>query len=327
MGTAEDQFEAAQTRLLQDTGTHAHSRFLTINEPAAGVQRVHILEAGRDDAPPALLLHGGNSVAVGLEPLLGLLQNDLHIFAPDRPGCGLTDKLDYHGVAFREHANAFIGSVLDGLGLKRVSLAGNSVSGYWALVFALAHPERVDRLVMLGEPAGSARHPSFRHRILATPGLNRLLYATVLKPRRARTRKGLGAVVAHPERISEAFLDMAYAAAVLPGAQLAWTSMVEVINPPRWTPRLTYALRPELSRIQCPTLFIWGDHDGCPPAWGKEMCQIMSQAYLEVIPDAGHLPWLDAPQRVADLMRRFLSATPHGPTSRPGEPISAELKE
>ncbi len=306
MGSAEDRFVAAQGELLHETGTRAVSRFLAVRAPEARVQRVHVLEAGVDDAPPVLLIHGGNSVAAGWEPLLGLLQDDLHLYAPDRPGCGLTDKLDYRGVPFREHAIAFITEILDGLGLEKASLVGNSVAGYWALLFALAHPERVDRVALVGEPAGSARHPAFRHRLLATPGLNRLLYATVLKPRRSRTRKQLGAVVAHPARVSEAFLDMAYAGAVLPGAERAWLSMVELINPPTWAPRLTYALRPELPRIHCPTLFIWGERDGCSPSWGEELRRIMPGAALEVIPNAGHLPWLDAPQEVAGLLRTFL---------------------
>jgi pimeloyl-ACP methyl ester carboxylesterase len=279
---------------------------LTIQEPAARVQRVHVLELGRDGTSPVLLIHGGNSVAAGWEPLLSLLQNDLHLYAPDRPGCGLTDKLDYHGVPFREHALAFIGAVLNELGLQRVSLVGNSMGGYWALLFALAQPERVERLVLVGEPAGSSRHPSFRHRLISTPGLNRLLYATVLRPRRERARQHLRMLVAHPERVSEAFLDMAYAAAVLPGAQRAWLSMLEQVNPPGRAPRLTYALEPELARIRCPTLIVWGDHDFCSPSWGERLCQSIPQAQLKVIPQAGHLVWLDAPQQVGDLLRTFL---------------------
>jgi pimeloyl-ACP methyl ester carboxylesterase len=304
--TAEGRFAAAQERLLQLSGAQARSHLLTIHEPAARVQRVHLLELGRDGATPVLLIHGGNSVAAGWEPLLSLLQDDLHLYAPDRPGCGLTDKLDYHDVPFREHAVAFIGAVLDELGLPRVSLVANSMGGYWALLFALAQPERVDRLALVGEPAGSSRHPSFRHRLLSTPGLNRLLYATALKPRRERARQHLRMLVAHPERVSEAYLDMAHAAAVLPGAQQAWLSMLERVSPPGRAPRLTYALRPELPRLRCPTLFIWGDRDFCSPSWGEPLCRSIPQARLEVIPQAGHLAWLDTPQRVGDLLRAFL---------------------
>ncbi len=325
MGAAAHSFVAAQARLLQETGTRAGSRLLTICEPAARVQQVHVLEVGRDGAPPVVLIHGGNSVAAGWEPLLSLLQEDLRLYAPDRPGCGLTDKLDYHGVPFREHAVAFVGAVLDALDLKRASLVGNSVGGYWALLFALAHPERVERLALVGESAGSARRPTFRHRLLCTPGLNRLLYATVLKPNRKRARQQLRMLVAHPEQVSEAFLDLAHAAAILPGAQRAWLSMLEQVWPVWQAPALTYALRPELPQVGCPTLFIWGARDFCSPSWGKELCRLIPQARLEVIPDAGHLAWLDAPQRVADLLREFLGTTPGGSSVAPVEgPIARQ---
>ncbi len=307
MKTATDSFREAEAKLFRETGTQANSCFLTIREPAARVQQVRVLEAGHDGAPPVVLIHGGNSVSTGWEPLLGLLQDKFHIYAPDRPGCGLTDKLDYHGVAFREHGLAFVRSVLDGLNLKRVSLVGNSMGGYWALLFALAYPERVERLALVGEPAGSTPRPAFRLRLLGLPGLNRLLYATVLKPHRRRTRQQLQMLVAHPERVSEAFLDMTYAAAVLPGAQLGWLSMIERVLPVGRTPNLTYALRPELPQISCPILFIWGERDFCPPHWGKELSDLIPQARLEILPDAGHLAWLDSPQHVANLLHVFLA--------------------
>jgi len=277
-----------------------------------------VLEVGKDGAPPVLLIHGGTAFAAGWEPLLSLLQDDLRLFAPDRPGCGLTDKVDYRGMPFREHAIAFIGATLDALGLERASLMGNSIGSYWALLFALAHPERVERLALVGEPAGSSRHPSARFRLISTPGLNRLLYATVLKPRRARARRQMRMIVAHPERVSDVFLDMAQAAAELPGAQRAWLSMLEEVNPVQRAPKLTYALRSELPRIQCPTFFIWGDRDFCSPSWGKQMCKLIPHARMEVIPDAGHLAWLDAPQQVATLLREFLGAPARDTTSASG---------
>ncbi len=310
MGKLEEAFAAAQTRLLGDRGAQIRSHFLAIRAPAARVERVQVLEAGREGAAPVALIHGGNSVAAGWEPLLSLLQQDFHVYAPDRPGCGLTDKLDYHGVPFREHAVAFVGAVLDGLGLSRVSLGGNSMGGYWALLYALAHPERVDRLVLLGEPAGSARRPSPRHRLLSTPGLNRLLYATVLRPSRQKGRQQLQMVVAHPERLSEAFLDLNYAGAVLPGAQRAWLSMLEWVAGPGRNAGggLTYGLRPELPTLDRPTLFAWGERDHvCSPDWGRPLCNLMPQARLEILPDAGHMPWLDSPQQVAGLVAAFFS--------------------
>jgi pimeloyl-ACP methyl ester carboxylesterase len=298
---AEVRFRATQRRLFAQTGTRANSRFVAIAEPA---MQVHVLEAG--SGQPVLMIHGGNSVAAAWEPLLSLLQPHFHLYAPDRPGCGLTEKIDYRRVAFREHAVAFVRSIMDALGLERANLVGNSMGGHWALVFALAHPDRVDRLALVGEPAGSTEKLTWFHRLTATPGLNRLLYATILKARREQARERLGRLVAHPERVSEAFLDVAYAGAVLPGARLAWLSMLERVAPPFRPNELTYALRDELRTLRCPVLLIWGDHDFFAPSWGEELCRYIPEAHLEVVADAGHFPWVDDPKRVATLLRDFL---------------------
>ncbi len=306
MSIAVDRFEAAERQLFAATGTRVRFHFIEGNDKLHGVARIRILEAGRDDAPPLVMIHGGNSVAAGWEPLLSILQRDFHVYAPDRPGCGLTGKFDYHGVPFRMHGTDFVEAALNGLALRRATLVGNSMGGYWALLYALAYPERVERLVLVGEPAGSSPRPIFRLRLLGTPGVNRLLYATALRPNRARTRKQFGTLVAHPERISDAFLDLSYAASMLPWAQLGWTSMLERVLPVGHVPELTYALRPELPQLRVPTLFIWGDRDFCSPRWGRELCALIPQAQFTEIPETGHLAWLDSPQKVADLALSFL---------------------
>lgn len=306
MNTTIEDFKNAEEKLFRETGTKVRSKILDMHVPALGIKRVRILEAGPQGARPMVMIHGGNSVAAGWEPLLSLLQNDFHIYAPDRPGCGLTDKLDYRGIPFREHALAFVGGVLDELNLPKATLIGNSMGGYWSLLYAQAHPERVERLVLIGEPAGSSRDPSFRFRLLGTPGINRLLFASVLKPDRKRTRKQLRPIVAHPERVPEAFLDLTYAASRLPGARLGWLSMVERVVPLGRKMEGTYTLRPKLPGIRIPTLFIWGERDFCDPRWGKELCALMPRADLQIVHEAGHLAWLDAPQDVAGLVRNFL---------------------
>jgi pimeloyl-ACP methyl ester carboxylesterase len=56
-----------------------------------------------------------------------------------------------------------------------------------------------------------------------------------------------------------------------------------------------------------PTLLIWGDKDSFgPPSLAKEMAQSIPHAHAEVVPDAGHLAWLDQPDTVATLIANFL---------------------
>ena len=70
---------------------------------------------------------------------------------------------------------------------------------------------------------------------------------------------------------------------------------------------LTYNLRPELPKLSMPTLLIWGDKDSFgPPSLAKEMAQSMPHGRAVVVPDAGHLAWLDQPKSVTALVANFL---------------------
>jgi pimeloyl-ACP methyl ester carboxylesterase len=300
---AENRFLRAQDLLLAKGGNGVHSRFVQIVEPRL---RVQVLEGGQGE--PVLLLHGGNGVAAQWEPLLSRLSSGFHIYAPDRPGCGLTDMFNYRDVPLREHAVNFVLSTMDALGLKTASVIGNSMGGYCALVFALAYPERVKRLVTVGEPAGSSATIPLGNRLLAMRGLNGLMYATVMKPGASATYEGFKRIlVAHPDRLSPAYLDCCTAASEIPGATESWLTLLEDCHITSGRSTLTYSLRPELPKLSMPTLLIWGDKDSFgPPSLAKEMAQSIPHGRAEVVPDAGHLAWLDQPDTVADLIANFL---------------------
>jgi pimeloyl-ACP methyl ester carboxylesterase len=300
--TAEDRFRTAQARLLVAMETRAVSRIVRARDAWA-----HVIEAG--SGRPVVLVHGGaGGVAASLVPVICRLQAGFHLYAPDRPGCGLSDKPTYRGVRLREHAAGFLEGLLDSLGLDRVSLVGSSMGGWWALAFALAHPERVQRLALLGAPAGSARHPALRQRLLALPGLGGLLDA-LAPPDRARTRRRLASRnVVHPERLPEPLLDVVHAGARLPGARRAALGLHRAGVPVVGTSRLTYALRGELDELRLPVLVVWGERDPSPVQLGRELCDLMPDARLEVVPGAGHLVWLDEPEATAGLLSQFLGA-------------------
>ena len=300
---AEDHFRQAQDRLLSENGGSIHSRFVQLANPNI---RAQVLEGGQGE--PVLLVHGGNGIAAQWESLLSRLSSGFHVFAPDRPGCGLTDMFDYSHIPLREHAVAFLGSTMDALGLKTATLIGNSMGGYFSLVFALAHPERVSRLITVGEPAGSSAIIRPSHRLLSTRGINGILYSTVMKPGPSATYEGFKRMlVAHPERLSKTYLDCRTAGSEIPGATESWLTMLEDGITKHGRSTLTYALRPELAKLTMPTLMIWGDKDTFgPPSLATEMAGMMPQGKAEVIHDAGHLAWLDQPDEVETLIRSFL---------------------
>jgi pimeloyl-ACP methyl ester carboxylesterase len=82
----------------------------------------------------------------------------VRIIALDRPGYGLSDPVDVPRERFREAAVEFLDETVDELGLESFALAGGSMGGTWALWYALARPERVRRLALLGSAPLPARY-------------------------------------------------------------------------------------------------------------------------------------------------------------------------
>ncbi len=291
-GPEVDAFKKAQDRLLAKDHVTARSHFVKLPRPRL---TVHVLEGGK--GAPVLLIHGGNAIAVQWSPLLADLQREFHWYAPDRPGCGLTDKFDYSpATSFKQHATGYVGGVMDALGLRRASLVGNSMGGYWALLFALAEPDRVNKLVLLGSPAGSMPPDQRPKRPPAAPG----------PPSIEGTRAALrGRLVADVERVSPEMLEASTAGYRLPGAQLSWTTMLAAVAS-RPASGLTHALRPELKNLRAPTLFVWGDKDIEPARLGQEMAALAPHARCEIVADAGHIVWFDQPSRCSKLTIDFL---------------------
>jgi pimeloyl-ACP methyl ester carboxylesterase len=311
---ADERFRSKQDALLRAAAIPAVSRFVDIREPPL---RVHVLEIGQGD--PVLMVHGGNSVAIGWLPLLERLHPQFRVLAPDRPGCGLTTQFDYQGVDLRSHGAALLGGTLDALGIARASIVGNSMGGFFAMAFALAHPDRVAKLVLVGEPAGSKQSVVLYHKLVGTRGVNKVLFSTVMRPPgdAAAARKALarGHLVADAGRVPEPLLECMAEGARLPGATVSWITMVERAFEPAGAGLFarrticTHALRPELPSLVAPTLFLWGDEDPLgPPALGEEMAALMPKAKVTVVPNAGHLPWLDHPDFCAEQISSFLRA-------------------
>lgn len=70
-------------------------------------------------------------------------------------GRGLSERSDYRGNSFRELGVSYIAGVLDALKIDKAAVIGNSIGGFWSLAFALAKPERLTKLILIGEVAGS----------------------------------------------------------------------------------------------------------------------------------------------------------------------------
>jgi pimeloyl-ACP methyl ester carboxylesterase len=135
-------------------------------------RRVHLLEMGA--GPPVVLLHAPGTSAGLFLPLLNELKV-VRALAPDRPGQGPSDPIGLPRDRYRETAVAWLDGLVDALKLDAAALLGNSGGAVWALWYALAHPDRVKQLVLLGPPAMPMTRLPLPVRLIATPGVGELL--------------------------------------------------------------------------------------------------------------------------------------------------------
>jgi pimeloyl-ACP methyl ester carboxylesterase len=269
-------------------------------------RRVHVIEAG--EGPPVVFLHGSGTSSLSLLPLLERLEG-VRAIAVDRPGFGQSEPDRVPRLRFRDAAVEFVDELLDELGLETAALAGNSMGGTWGLWYALARPERVRRLVLLGSaPLLPRTRPPLPLRVSAAPLLGELL-PHVLRPSRnlvVRLMASMGegdTIVRYPELI-----ESVVGAARDPIASAANRAELRAVMTPFGFRRSARIEPDELRRLTVPTLLIWGDHDpvGTVEA-ARATATLVAPARLAILP-AGHVPYLGHPRRVAELLTAFVSS-------------------
>ncbi|MBC7174444.1 MAG: alpha/beta hydrolase [Polyangiaceae bacterium] len=293
------EFAEIRGALFRAYGFDAEERRL---EDGAGF-RTYALVRERGTVP-TLLVHGGLAEASVWAQMAGKLEGTVVVV--DRPGCGLSDSIDYRGVDCRQHAVDWLRGVLDALGAPKVNLVGNSMGGYFCIAFAAAYPERVAQLLLPGAPAGLDKPLPLPLRLMGTPLLGRLLARGVpdLETFRARV---LPMLVAHPERLPDDVLRVGLAAQRLPGVALSSRTMVSRVSTLAGF-RSELMLRSAIASSSVPTRFIWGTLDRfASPSSGHELVSRMQHAEIEVLPGVGHMPQLEAPEAVAAGVNRAIS--------------------
>lgn len=277
--------EEARRQLVAELAPDARRRSI---EWSGGATQ--IIERG--SGAPVLFVHGGLGQACHWLPLWPELPEDLRLIAVDRPGHGLSDPFDYRGVDVLDHAVEFLSDVLDELGLERAPIVANSMGARWAIELALRQPQRVERLILVGAPAGSIRRVPMQLPMMRWPIVNRIVRRVFRRSTPEGVRRFLSKIlVADASRVPESML-VASAAGQRRNVDSVMTFVDRIVT--------RRAIRPELvigdrwSRLEAPVTFIWGDADAFDhPETGRRAAQLCRDAELIELPGLGHLPWLD----------------------------------
>lgn len=103
----------------------------------------------RHDLPALLLLHGLPSSSRMFEPLFARLSDRFHLVAPDYPGFGHSDWPDPKAFAYTfDHLAEIVNHFTEALGLSRYTLYMQDYGGPVGFRMALAHPDRVEALIV-----------------------------------------------------------------------------------------------------------------------------------------------------------------------------------
>ena len=299
-----ERYRTAERALWSHYGLEPTEQFVELQSPAV---RVRIQEVGSGE--PIVFVHGGLWPAVALAPLVRELAGYRCILL-DRPGCGLSSPIDWRKQQIRTVATKVMGGVVDALGLERTHVIGHSIGSVSALRLAQGHPSRVGRIVILGASPLLAEmpRPGFL-RVLASP-IGAIITRLPQNQDRARSilrQDGHGPSL-DAGRVPDVFFDWHVALIRNTETMRNERAMIRdaVIGGDGWRPGLTFEPA-ELAGIQQPLLYVIGtaDPEGTLDH-ARRVLGMLPDADLRVIPDGGHMPWLDDAARVGNAIRTFL---------------------
>lgn len=246
-----------------------------------------------------LLVHGlGHWTQAAWDALVPLLDPTLRIVAFDLPGFGRSDKPDArYDTAFFA---AVIDSVADALMPASFVLCGHSLGGYIAANYAAAHPDRVERLILIA-PAGFLRAARFIYTLLGSQ-LARWLFTR--RPGRSFVNRSLDQSVFRPASVTPAIRETAFAYAEMPAVRRAFAAV--------YTGAIqdfadVQRVHGRLAAWTGPTLIIWGEHDRFIPIKALAATRaVYPQGEVLICAESGHLPMVEEAPRVATALAAFM---------------------
>ena len=260
--------------------------------------RLSLLAAGSGE--PLLCLHGLGGTKASFLPTVAALAPRRRVIAVDLPGFGESAKPFAAAYDAPFFARA-VRDLLDGLGIDRADLVGNSMGGRVAIEAGLLHPDRVGGIVPLCPALACRRARRWRWlRRMVRPELGviqptprRLVEPAV---RRLVGGDGDGWTAAGVDEFLRSFISPRGRAAFYAAARNIY------LDEPRgedgfWT---------RLAGLAPRTMFIWGRQDPLVPVAFRRHVERALPAAEHVVLDCGHVPQLERPRPVHDALARFL---------------------
>jgi proline iminopeptidase len=267
------------------------------------------------DALPLVCVNGGllydHKI---LWPALAPLAAHRQLVLYDQRGRGASQAPPGVRAARLEHDGGDLPAIREALGVERWDVLGHSWGGGIAMLGVVQDQEATRKLVLV-DPVGAASEwlPTLHDAALA-----------FLADANPAAHRALAAL--DPARLSEPDPEIhsTYARSYYP-AWFADQELASLFVPPR-TASLTgasvaarlrrdgYDWQERLRALSVPSLVIHGERDLLPPEQSRRTVRLLPHARLELVADAGHMPFWEAPERFFGLVNAFLGTTTHVPS-------------
>jgi 2-hydroxy-6-oxonona-2,4-dienedioate hydrolase len=287
----------AEKALFSHYGIEAKEHYVTLTDQQI---KVRVLEIG--DGEPMVIVPGNTGDAFVLASLMTELKGR-RIYAINRPGGGLSEGMDHTTVNIREFAHQSLNAILEALDLKNVDVMAHSMGAHWATLLAMEHPDKVRRLVLLGNPGNiMGGKPPLAIRIIGTLPFTKLAMHFMIPKNKERALKTLTMmghskefVATLPEELADAYFNFEH----LPHFMVSSTSLIQNMIPE--------IKAEELAILQKPTALILGTYDNfLSQETGQKIVEAIPKGTFYSIANSGHLPWLENPEVIGKVILDFL---------------------
>ena len=275
------------------------SHFVNI-EDAGRTLNIHYNDIG-DGNNVVVMLHGSGPGATGwanfnrnIDPLIDA---GFRVLLINCPGWGKTDTV-VCAESRSELNGRVVKAVIDQLGINKISLLGNSMGGHSAVAFALANPDNVDKLVLMGGGTGGVS--SFVP--MPTEGI-KLIGALYREPTLENLKRMMNVFVYDSSSLTEE-LYQARLKNMLDRREHLDNFVKSMAANPKQFP--DYGHR--LGEIAAPTLVIWGRDDRFVPMdVGLRLVWGMQDAQMHVFSRCGHWAQWEHAERFNRMVQDFLA--------------------
>jgi pimeloyl-ACP methyl ester carboxylesterase len=257
------------------------------------VDALRIRYVRKGQGAPVILLHGIASSIYTWKDVLPALAARHDEIAMDLPGFGDSSVPENYD---SEQAVRSVLVLMDGLGIERASIVGNSLGGAIAVVIAARKPERVDRLVLI-DAAGYNFAPKDRPWVLRLAGALPAAVAEAL-PVKPLVTVALRQVF-HDDRLVTPARVAEYVAPLRRPGAVAALHRILAAGDALGFPAIVRG-------VKAPTLVVWGRYDAWIPVRDAERFAADIPGARIALVEAGHMPQEERPQDTAALIQEFL---------------------